>query len=135
MTYTVDSLTIGAKSWSAHISVKNVSQATIAVRSGFGVAFYTDPKTTSLSRIAGFGPATKFSTKLPTSLKPGGSWTGTIGGVGRVATSQKIYARIVFGPFTGVPGRSSAMVWITDHALAVGKAPSPAKTPPAGPVA
>lgn len=134
MTYTVDSLTFGAKSWSAHISFSNVSHATIGVRSEFGVAFYADARTTTLSRMVGFAPATTFSTKLPTSLKPGGSWRGTIGGAGRLTSNQRVYARVVFGPFSGVPGQSASIVWITDHAKAFGKGPSQGQIPNAGPV-
>lgn len=135
MTYTVDSLTFGAKSWSADVSFRNVSHATIGVRREFGVAFFGDSKAESLSRAIGFAPATKFSTPLPARLKPGHSWSGTIEGSGRLTSNQKVYARVVFGRFSGMPGTSSLVFWITDHAMALGKGPSPLQTPPAaGPV-
>ena len=127
MTYTVDSVTFDAKGWSAHVSFHNVSHATIGMsaRREFGVAFFADPKSESLSNAVGFATATTFSSKLPTSLKPGDSWSGTIGGTGKLGTTQRIYARVVFGPFSGLPGTSTSVVWITDHSLTLGKAPTP----------
>ena len=133
MTYTVDMLTFSPKGWSAHVSFRNISHATIGVRSQFGISFFLDAKTETLSQQVGFAPATTFSTKLPTSLKPGDSWSGTIGGTGKVTTTGRIYARVVFGPFSGLPGTSSAVVWITDHAKALGKGPIQ-QAPVTGPV-
>jgi hypothetical protein len=134
MTYTVDSLTFNAKGWSAHVSFHNVSQKTIGMsaRREFGAAFFADPKSESLSRAVGFATATTFSSKLPTSLKPGDSWTGTISGTGKLTSNGRVYARVVFGPFSGLPGTTSAVVWITDHSMTLGKAAAPAT--PVGPV-
>jgi hypothetical protein len=133
MIYTVDSVTFNGTGWSARVSFRNVSHATIGVRSEFGVAFFADAKTEDLARMVAFAPATKFSTKLPTSLRPGDSWTGTIGGTGKLSTTQKLYGRVIFGPFSGLPGTKSAMVWVTDHAKTFGTGAAPA--PPAtGPV-
>jgi hypothetical protein len=134
MTYTVDSLTFDAKGWRAHVSFRNVSKTTIAMNPAreFGVALFADNKTEVLSRRVGFAVATSFSSKLPTSLKPGDSWTGTIGGTGRLTTSARLYARVVFGPFTGLPGTTSSVVWITDHFLPLGAGAIPVA--PSGPV-
>jgi hypothetical protein len=134
MTYTVDSLTFDAKGWRAHVSLHNVSHVTVGVgvRREFGVAFFTDPKTQTLSQ-GSFVLATTLSPKPPTSLRPGDSWSGTIGGTGRLTTTQRVYARVVFGPFSGLPGTSAAVVWITDHAMTLGKGSRP-QTPAPGPV-
>ena len=134
MTYTVDSLTFDAKGWRAHVSLHNVSHVTVGVgaRREFGVAFFTDPKTHTLSQ-GSFAVATTFSTKPPTSLKPGDSWSGTIGGTGRLTTTMRVYVRVVFGPFSGLPGTTAAVDWITDHAMTLGKGSSP-QTPATGPV-
>ena len=134
MTYTVDSLTFDSKGWSAHVSFHNVSHTTIrmSTRREFGAAFFADPKSENLSEAVGFATATTFSSKLPTVLKPGDSWTGTIGGTGKLTANQKVYARVVFGPFSNLPGTKSAVVWITDHSLTLAKAPAPAA--PVGPV-
>jgi hypothetical protein len=134
MTYTVDSLTFGANGWSAHVSFRNVSHVSIgmSVRREFEAAFFADPKTETLTQAVGFAPATTFSSKLPTLLKPGASWTGTISGTGRLSTNQRIYARVVFGPFSGLPGTKTSVVWITDHSLTLGKAAVPVG--PTGPV-
>jgi hypothetical protein len=136
MTYTVDTLTFNAKGWSAHVSFHNVSHVTIGVRSEFGVAFFANPTTENLSKEIGWAAATTFSTKLPTSLKPGDSWTGTIGGDGKLTIKEKVWARVVFGPFSSLPGQTMPVVWITDHSLPLGKAPSQAPAPvqPVGPV-
>jgi hypothetical protein len=137
MTYTVDSLTVGPKSWTAHVSFRNVSKKTIGVGNEFGVAFFPNAKTQAPSKSLGFATATAFSTKLPKSLKPGASWTGVIGGLGKITKSQKVWARIVFGPFTGLSTKKgTSMVWITDHAKALDVSPPAGQTPPpaTGPV-
>ncbi len=130
MTYTVDSLSFNAKGWSAHVSFRNVSHVSIrmSARREFEAVFFADPKTQTLTQAVGVAPATTFSSKLPTLLKPGASWTGTISGTGRLSTNQRIYARVVFGPFSGLPGTKTSVVWITDHSLTLGKA-----TPAVGP--
>ena len=133
MTYTVDSLTFDTKGWRAHISFHNVSHVTVNVgkRHEFGVAFFTDPKTETLTQ-GSFVPATTYSTRVPTSFKPGDSWSGTIGGTGTLTTTMRVYVRVVFGPFTGLPGTTAAVVWITDHAMTLGKGSGPGPSP--GPV-
>ncbi len=135
MTYTVESLTVGPKSWKAHVAFRNVSKKTIGVGNQFGVAFFPNATTQAPAEALGFATATTFSTKLPKSLKPGASWSGVIGGAGQVTTSQKVWARVVFGPFTGLSKASSSMVWITDHAKALTVSAPAGQTPPAtGPV-
>ena len=42
---------------------------------------------------------------------------GVIGGDGRPKITGKAWARIVFGSFTGVPGKPKAFIWVTDHSL------------------
>jgi len=134
MTYRVDSVSIGSNGWSAHVSFKNISKHTIKVGSQFGVAFYADPAAEDLSQAVGFAAATKFSTPTPTVLKPGASWTGVISGTGRLTTSGTFYARVVFGPFTGLPGESSSVVWITDHKTMVHGRATTTPPPATGPV-
>jgi hypothetical protein len=133
MSYRVDTVSVRKNGWSAHVSFKNLSHQTIRVGAEFGLAFYADGKATSLTQAVGFASATKFSTKTPTSLKPGESWTGVIGGSGNLTMSGRVYARVVFGPFTGMPGENSSVVWITDHATTVGTGAPPAP-PVTGPV-
>ena len=49
-------------------------------------------------------------------LKPGATWTGMISGTGQLAASRpSLYARVVFGPLTGVAGQTAPVYWITDH--------------------
>ena len=116
LTFTVSRLTIGKSSWSANVSFANVSQKTITVGNQFGVAFFQDSTATDLSNAAAFAPATKFSHARPVALKPGASWSGVISGTGALSASRpSLYARVVFGPLTGLPGQTSSVFWITDH--------------------
>jgi hypothetical protein len=116
--FTVDSLTFGGAKWSAHVTIHNLSKHTIKIGNRFGAAIYSDGKTEDLNEAIGFAYALKFSPARPTALKPGASWTGTIGGDGRLQSSRSLrWARVVFGPLTGLPGQSRAVFWITDHAL------------------
>ena len=120
MSYRVDSLSLGKSSWSARVSFRNLSQRTITVGDGFGLGFWSTRTETDLADAVAFATATTFSSKPPTKLKPGASWTGTIGGKGQLTTRNRIYARVVFGPFRDFPGQPSQVVWITDHTKAFG---------------
>jgi hypothetical protein len=120
MTYRVDTLTIDAQGWRARVSFRNLSPGTIGVGRKFGVAFYPDSKSAA-SAQGELVRAITFSKKLPKSLRPGGSWTGTMASPGRLTSDRRIYARFVFGPFSGLPGTSGPIVWITDHVQPVGK--------------
>ena len=117
MRYRVDSLTVGAKSWSAQITFINESKATLKVGTQFGLAFYSNDTTQALSKDVGFAEVTEVSAKLPTTMKPGASWSGTIGGTGKLSLESTLYTRVVFGPFTGLPGEKTPVVWITNHSL------------------
>jgi hypothetical protein len=120
MSYQVASLTVTASSWSARVSFHNLSRKTIRVGNEFGLGFWSNDTATGLTQAIGFATATKFSSRPPAVLKPGGSWSGVIGGSGQLAGGTRVYARVVFGPFNGFPGQSAAVVWITDHAKPMG---------------
>jgi hypothetical protein len=111
MVYKVDTLTFDSMGWRAHVTVRNVSHVPIGMRRDFGVALYADAKTQTISEGLGFTGATSYSSKLPASLEPGASWTGTIGGSGRLSPDRTIY----------------------DHALPILKG-SGGSTAPSGPV-
>jgi hypothetical protein len=132
MSYKVVSLTFGKSGWSARVSFRNLSQQTIRVGNEFGVGFWSSSKATSLADVVGFAAATKFSSTPPKVLKPGASWTGVISGSGELATNRRVYARVVFGPFSGFPGARTPVFWLTDHVKAYGSGASP--PPAAGPV-
>jgi hypothetical protein len=131
MSYTVTSLTFDKTGWSAKVSMRNLSKRTIKVGNEFGVGFWTNGKATDLTQAVGLATATKFSTRPPTSLKPGQSWSGTIGGDGKLNRQNVIYARVIFGPFADFPGQSAPVVWITDHSTALG---AKATTKPTAPI-
>ena len=117
MRYTVDSLTVGKTSWSAQVSFRNESKATLKVGEQFGLAFYSDRSTQALTKAVGRAYATEASSPVPKTLKPGASWSGTIGGTGKLDLTGTVYARVIFGPFTGLPGEKTPVVWITNHEL------------------
>jgi hypothetical protein len=125
MTYRVSSLTVGSKSWSAQVAFANTSHQTLKVGSDFGIAFFAKRSQSALADAVGFAFATSGSSKLPTTMKPGESWSGTISGKGKLTLTTTLYARVVFGPFTGLPGESNSVDWITNHELPVAPPPAP----------
>jgi hypothetical protein len=132
LSFGVTSLTIGKTGWSARVSFGNLSTKTIRVGDQFGVAFFTDSKTTNPAYAAALAFATSFSPARPVSLKPGATWSGLIGGIGQLSASRpSLYARIVFGPLTGVSGQASAIYWITDHSMTLAPAGMGGVTPTA----
>jgi len=116
LSFHVTSLTIGTKEWSAHVSFGNLSKKTIKVGNQFAVAFFVDATNENLADAAALAPATSFSPTRPVALKPRATWTGVISGTGQLTASRpSLYARVVFGPLTGVAGQTKPVYWITDH--------------------
>jgi hypothetical protein len=133
MSYTVESLTFGKSSWTARVSFRNLSTHSIRVGSEFGVGFWTKGNVTDLTRAVGLATATRYSSKPPATLKPGQSWSGVIGGDGRLARTSRVYARVIFGPFADFPGHATPVVWITDHATALNAKKHKSSPPIPGP--
>ncbi len=130
LNFRVMSLTVTQTGWTAHVSFANLSKQTIHVGNEFGIAFFANAKTTDPIRATALGQATSFSPNRPTVLKPGARWTGTIGGTGQLETTATSgYTRILFGPFTGVPGHKGATYWITDHETRILPAPPESTAP------
>jgi hypothetical protein len=116
LNFRVTSLAVTQTRWIARVSFTNLSKQTVHVGNEFGIAFFANAKTTDPIHSSALLQATTFAPKRPTVLKPGATWTGTISGVGALETAKTSgYTRILFGPFTGVPGQKSATYWITDH--------------------
>jgi hypothetical protein len=116
LNFRITNLAVTRTGWSAHVSFENLSKQTVQIGNGFGIAFFADAKTTNPVHASALAQATTFSPKRPTALKPGASWTGVIGGSGQFETAKTSgYTRILFGPFTGVPGQKAATSWITNH--------------------
>lgn len=134
LSFHVTSLTIGKTGWSAHVSFGNLSKKTVKVGNQFGVAFFENAKSEDLSTAAALAPATSFSPARPVALKPGVTWTGVISGTGRLSGSRpSLYARVVFGPLTGVAGQSAPVWWITDHSKVLAPAGNETTPAPSGP--
>jgi len=120
LSFQVTSLTVTQTTWTAHVSYTNLSKQTVQVGNTFALAFFADAKTTNPSNASALVKATSFSPSRPTKLAPGATWSGTIGGSGTLETAATSgYARLVFGPFTGVPGQKQAIYWITDHSAKI----------------
>ncbi|HWE80898.1 MAG TPA: hypothetical protein VG265_04560 [Gaiellaceae bacterium] len=120
MRFQIETFTFGKNAWSAHVTISNLSKQTIRVGNNFGAAIFGDSKTEDLRNEIGFAVASTFKPARPQVLKPGASWTGTIGGEGQLQPSGSTrWARIVLGPLEGLPGQSGAVWWVTDHALTV----------------
>jgi len=121
LSFKVDSLVIGKTGWSARVSFRNESKQTLRVGNVFGLTLYRGAGITPTTRADAFGPATAFSPRRPTTLRPGASWSGVIRGTGhpQPKLTGKVYARVLFGPFYNVPGWPRPFFWITDHARPV----------------
>lgn len=118
MGFRVDSLTFGKGTWSAHVTMSNLSKKPIRIGNQFGAAIYDDGTSENLDRAIGFAVALTFSPARPTVLEPGATWRGTIGGDGELkASASTRYARLVFGPLTGLPGQKRSVFWVMDHRL------------------
>jgi hypothetical protein len=132
LNFRVTSITVTPTGWTARISFTNLSRQTVHVGNEFGLAFFVNATTTKPVRATALLQATEFSPKRPSALKPGATWAGTIGGTGQLdTTATSGHARILFGPFAGVPGQKTETYWITDHQTLI---PAPAPIP-SGPVA
>ena len=68
--------------------------------------------------LPGIRQATAYRPALPSVLRPGATWRGTISAPGALAGG--LWVRISFGPFVSLsnppPGTDSPVVWFTDHA-------------------
>ncbi len=132
--FRVTSLTIGAKGWNAHVSFGNLSKKTIKVGNQFAVAFFENATSENLADAAALAPATSFSPARPVALKPGAAWTGVISGTGQLSGNRpSLYARVVFGPLTGVAGQTAPVYWITDHSKVLPPSGTGGSVVPTGP--
>jgi hypothetical protein len=117
--------------WAADISVENRSDVGWEVgdpryEAGlqFGVMLFPDDDLEALEDrnrrgdLPGIRQATSYRPALPSVLRPGSTWRGTISAPGALAGG--LWVRISFGPFvsTSSPpaGTASPVVWFTDHA-------------------
>jgi hypothetical protein len=118
--FLVTRLTVGSSSWSAQVSLTNLSRRTISVGDQFGVALYPSAGGSSPGEALLVAYATAFAPRRPHRLQPGATWSGAISGRAPFgASSASRYARVVFGPLRGVPGEKRAIFWITNHRLEI----------------
>jgi len=131
--FKVTSVSVGKTKWSARISFRNLLHRSVSIpRNSFGIAFYASSKLTAKTPPEAYGLAKTFSKPRPLRLAAGGTWSGVISGLGRPAITGKAWVRIVFGPFSGIPGMAKLSLWVTDHALVLTFGSKPTK--PSGPL-
>ena len=131
LVFTVDSLEVTEKGWSAVVGIENETSAAWGISPGalpdgtFGIALYEtgDDEELDERNSAGTLPpvraATTYDPELASILEPGGSWKGTISAKGALVAGS--FARVVFGTLIAVgekppPGYGQNFVWITDSA-------------------
>jgi hypothetical protein len=101
--------------WAVVASVTNTTTKALRVSSNqFGLALFSDGKTTDPRRAKTLFRAIAFSPALPRVLAPGKSWRGTFIGGGAVANGS--YVRVIFGWFAGPAVGGPGFNWISDHA-------------------
>jgi hypothetical protein len=131
LVFGVSSFTVTRNGWKADVSVENrskvgweVGDPRRAAERAFGVLLFPNNDLGELDRrnrngdLPAIRPATSFSPSLPTVLRPGKTWKGTIAAPGALAGG--LWVRLSFGTFSSVgdppKGAAPQVVWFTDHA-------------------
>jgi hypothetical protein len=131
LVFGVSSFTVTRGGWIADITVTNRSDIAwdvggprAAGQLAFGVLLFPNDDLKELEQrnrsgdLPAIRQATTYRPKLPTVLRPGMTWRGTMSAPGALAGG--LWARLSFGPFISVgnppPGASAEVVWFTDHA-------------------
>jgi hypothetical protein len=131
LVFGVSRFTVTQEGWSAAISVENTSSTSWtmgdprdAAERQFGVLLFPNDDLDELEQRSRDGDvpavrvAASYSPRLPTELRPGETWNGTIAAPGALAGG--LWVRLSFGPFASVgdppPGAQTPVVWFTDHA-------------------
>jgi len=135
LVFGVQRFTVTEDGWRAQISVQNRSDVSWDIGSPntttelqFGVMLFPDNNLKELERrnrqgeLPAIRDATAFNPQLPSVLRPGTTWRGTMSAPGALAGG--LWVRISFGPFVseGDPptGAASPVVWFTDNAYHLG---------------
>ena len=131
LVFGVRSFSVTSTGWAADISVENrsdvgweVGDQRLEAGLQFGVMLFPDDDLQALEGrnrrgdLPGIRQATSYRPALPSVLRPGSTWRGTISAPGALAGG--LWVRISFGPFVSVSappaGAASPVVWFTDHA-------------------
>jgi hypothetical protein len=131
LVFGVHSFRVTRAGWAADISIANradvgweVGDARLEAGLQFGVMLFPDNDLKKLEDrnrrgdLPGIRQATSYLPALPSVLRPGSTWRGTISAPGALAGG--LWVRISFGPFVSVSsppaGAASPVVWFTDHA-------------------
>jgi hypothetical protein len=136
LTFSVRRFRITPDGWSAAVGIRNATTVTwrlggaaaesrITSGSAFGVMVFPDDALGDLDAKGANVPpvrrASRILPALPSELRQGGVWRGTISGTGSLPAG--LYVRISFGPIwtDGDPpaGLPAQFTWVTDHALSL----------------
>jgi len=118
MTFRVKVVHFEFQAWSAEVTFVNRSRQTVTVKPQFALLLSRTKQGERYEALV----ARRSRPALPKTLRPGQSWTGIIGGVGRPRTGT--FVRFNFGYFAGsnLFPDSKGFAWITDHVFQVGEA-------------
>ena len=131
LVFGVGSFRVTRDGWAADISIENRSDVGWEVgdpryEAGlqFGVMLFPDDDLKALEdrnrrgELPAIRHAATYRPALPSVLRPGSTWRGTISAPGALAGG--LWVRVSFGPFVSVSdppaGAASPVVWFTDHA-------------------
>ena len=113
MSFRVRSLTIDGPAWSARVSFKNLTSQTVTIRNRFALLHSRNRATRKFGRLA----ALRLTPRMPSRLRAGQSWSGTLSGRGAAAL-RGAYVRVHFDEFTGRLRLGRARFgWVTDSAV------------------
>jgi hypothetical protein len=131
LVFGVSSFTVTRDGWRASVSMENRSDVAWTVGDerypatlAFGVMLFPNDDLDELERrnrdgtLPAIRRATGYTPDLPSELRPGATWRGTISAPGALAGG--LWIRLSFGPLVAVgdppPGAAAEVVWFTDHA-------------------
>jgi hypothetical protein len=123
LTFSVPSIEFKNGGWTVTATFKNIANTRVKIGSDYGLLLLPTNGVNVAALRRGRGlPATAYSRKLPASLGPGESWSGTFSGSGTPPTG--VYVRVIFGRFTGGFAGTRGFFWVTDHAYRFSLLPS-----------
>ena len=127
LVFTANHFEVTRSGWRAEIGLENRTSTSWRLlempATGFGLMLFPTDEVSEVETrsnggdLPGLRAAQTFEPPLPSSLRPGGSWHGTIAAPGPLAVG--LYARIVFGQLAAIgdapAGMPAQFSWITDH--------------------
>jgi hypothetical protein len=124
LVFSVDSLEILGNGWRADLTLENRSAESYNVVSTlerpFGLMIFSSGSYDELvernetGKLPTIRPATRYEPHLPSTLRPGETWSGTISAPGALVANG--WVRVVFGGVVRAADPAEGVTWITDRA-------------------